>query len=499
MENYTIPIALAVLALPAVYAVLSRDKNNGKKLPPGPTGLPILGNLHQLGDFPHLRFLEWTKIYGDVFSIRMGSQLAVIINGPKPLKDLLVTNGVKHSSRFFSYVLNEIATNGDKSFATRKNDEYWRLHRRVSAMALSPKACNGYQPLIDSEAKHLVRDLIGTPAAKNPAYPFQRFSLSTIMNVSFGIGVMDTSNQFFRDAARGIELFFDVAQPARNLADYLPFLRVLPNAQIKKGYECRDLLERVFGDLLKDLKQRIANGTAVDCMIGRVVKDEEGKTIEDPDLIWLAMTVVAAGIETTATTLTWLWCVLANHPEVQQKLHEEMDRVIGRDRIPTADDQAKLPYLNAVIMETNRYRPSGYLGVPHFSTADDEYEGYFIPKGTIMITSQACINNHPSCFPPETEPHKFKPERFLDPSSPAQNWNWGAMFGAGRRACVGMHLAHREMFMAVAHVVWGTKWRLREGVMGLDDVWMTTGLTNNPAPYELLFEERFEGAKKFYQ
>ncbi|KAJ3300245.1 hypothetical protein HK104_002807 [Borealophlyctis nickersoniae] len=400
----------------------------------------------------------------------MGSQLAVIINGTKPLKDLLVTNGVKHSSRFNSYVLNEIAANGDKCFANRKNDEYWRLHRRVAAMALSPKVCNGYQPLIDSEAKHLVLDLIGTPGAKNPAHPFQRH-----------------------------RNFFDIAQPARNVADYIPFLRVLPNAQIKKGYECRDLLEKVFGDLLKDLKERIANGTAVDCMIGRVVKDEEGKTIEDLDLTWLAMTVVAAGIETTATTLTWLWCVLANHPKVQQKLHEEMHRVVGRDRIPTVEDQAKLPYLNAVIMEINRYRPAGYLGVPHFSTADDEYEGYFIPKGTIMITNQAGINNHPSCFPPETEPHKFKPERFLDPSSPAQNWNWGAIFGAGRRACVGMHLAHRELFMAVAYVVWGTKWGLPDGVKDLDDVWMTTGLTNNPAAYDLLFEERFEGAKKFFQ
>ncbi|KAJ3297021.1 hypothetical protein HK104_000938 [Borealophlyctis nickersoniae] len=492
MDSFAVALVVASLAVSS-YFLLRGDKNNGRKLPPGPRALPILGNLHQLGDFPHKLFAEWAKTYGDLTSVWFGSQLVVVINTHKAAKDVLVSHGSKHSSRFHSILTNDILTRESRGFAFRQNDDYWKLHRRVAAQALAPKAVRGYQPLIEKEAGLLVLGFIDdATGGKETMRHFQRFSLSTIMNVSFGISIADTGDKYLDRISKLMDGLFDLSNPAKSPHDFIPLLRLFPNPLNKSAEQCRDGLEEVFGQLISELKERIERGTDVDCMVGRVLKDEEGKTIGHLDLTWLAIVIVGAGIETTATTLAWLFCILAVHPEVSAKLHEEMDRVVGRDRLATPEDEASLPYLTATLWEINRFRPAHYLGVPHYSTEDDEYNGYFIPKDTIILTNIKSMSQEPTIFA-GSDPNIFNPSRYAE-GTPAADWNYGYVFGAGRRACVGLHLAQRELFMAFAYLVWATKWEPAAG--GVDTEALRAGLTNPPVRSEVVFKERFEGAAK---
>jgi cytochrome P450 len=144
---------------------------------------------------------------------------------------------------------------------------------------------------------------------------------------------------------------------------------------------------------------------------------------------------------------------MVHYPEVQKKAQAEIDEVVGRDRMPTFEDRQNLPYLRAMVREVLRWRPPGPLGVPHKSSADDWYEGYFIPKGSVVITNVWAMNRDPAVFPDFDE---FRPERFLDESAiPKDTHGQGHVtFGAGRRICVGMNVANNALFIDMASLLW---------------------------------------------
>ncbi|TFK58798.1 cytochrome P450, partial [Pluteus cervinus] len=122
---------------------------------------------------------------------------------------------------------------------------------------------------------------------------------------------------------------------------------------------------------------------------------------------WLAGIIFGAGSDSTAGTLGWFMLLMVLHPEVQAKAHEEIDRVIGRHRLPNFGDRDSLPYVNAIVKEVLRWHPVSPLGLPHRLTQDDWYNGYFLPKGTIVVSNIYGINRDPDMFP---NPDKFDPE-----------------------------------------------------------------------------------------
>ncbi|EEB99153.1 hypothetical protein MPER_01220, partial [Moniliophthora perniciosa FA553] len=162
----------------------------------------------------------------------------------------------------------------------------------------------------------------------------------------------------------------------------------------------------------------------------------------------------------TAATLGWLILALISHPDVQKKAHEELDNIVGRNRIPTMEDMEQLPYIQAIVKETMRWRPVAPIGVPHASLEDDVYDGYFIPKGSLIVPEYSV-----KAMKPESgdlwvaDANQFRPERFLNPDgthkqSPPDTKDEGQYgFGFGRRICPGRHVA-RDMLSAFVVVLW---------------------------------------------
>ena len=149
------------------------------------------------------------------------------------------------------------------------------------------------------------------------------------------------------------------------------------------------------------------------------------------------------------------------HPEIQKRAQDELDAVVGRSRAPTFADSPNLPYIQALVKESLRWRPALPLGIPHATTEDDWYEGMFIPKGTICMVNLWQCHHDPESYGPDAS--SFNPERFLDEHGrlipgPVETRDDGhSTYGFGRRACVGKHAANDLLFITMATVLWAAR------------------------------------------
>ena len=161
------------------------------------------------------------------------------------------------------------------------------------------------------------------------------------------------------------------------------------------------------------------------------------------------------------------------HPEVQVRAHAELDEVVGSARPPTFADLPSLPYIRAMVKEALRWSPSMPFGVPHASSADDWYEGMFIPKGTIILANMHVINFDPAVFGGDSA--RFNPARYLDEAgrlkAPMDGYEEGHMsFGYGRRVCPGRFAAEGTLGIDFATLLWALRFERPEGAHGELDV-----------------------------
>ena len=180
----------------------------------------------------------------------------------------------------------------------------------------------------------------------------------------------------------------------------------------------------------------------------------------------------SAGAETASVVMGWWLLAMILYPETQKCAHMELDAVVGRSRMPSFADFEHLLYVRAMVKEALRWRPVDPLGLPHRSTADDWYNGYFIPKGTVCVANVWCLNRDPEIYGPDAE--HFNPARHLDESGqiargPVDTKEEGhATYGFGRRICVGRHLANNSLFINMATILWALRIERAKGANGKD-------------------------------
>ncbi|KAJ8083008.1 hypothetical protein PM082_008869 [Marasmius tenuissimus] len=191
--------------------------------------------------------------------------------------------------------------------------------------------------------------------------------------------------------------------------------------------------------------------TIPDCLTVQCLNDFAKIGMTDLELAYALSTPFGAGIETTAVTLTVLILAMLHFPDVMTKAQQELDRVVGQQRMPEYSDEPHLPYIRAIVNETLRWRPVAVLGgTPHAVIADDSYRGWSIPKGSTIFANLYGILKDPEMFP---EPETFRPERFMETEDPRLR-NFDLPFGFGRRQCPGIHLARNSLFANTARILW---------------------------------------------
>eukprot|EP00794_Sanderia_malayensis_P012085 gene12085-13329_t len=432
-----------------------------KNYPPGPIPLPVIGNLHLLGLKPHESLVQLSKKYGPVMSLSIGPQRIVVFNSIEPAKEALLKKGEEFAGRPQDVISAEIVTHGYNDIAFSDYGPSWKMMRKVAHSSMKMFGAG----MEDLEGKVLIEieELFGRFDAKegtpfNPYHDMALGVLNIICSIIFGnrYDVNDPEFidiiQFNRDLVQGFDNSSALA--------FMPWLKFFPNkglSQLKRAVKLRDEImykkikehkETFDASNHRDLTDALWNEFLNE---GHVGPANNNIRLTEKNFEMILTDLFVAGSETTTTTLQWSVLYLSKWPEVQKKIAEERENVIG-ERQPRLVDRGKLHYFEATMHEIMRFSSLVPLGVPHKTICDTEIHGHHIPKGTQIWFNTWAYHNDERYW---KDPKSFKPERWLNEDGefvPGIRKSY-LPFGAGRRVCLGEAMAKIELFLFLSNIL----------------------------------------------
>ncbi|EMD33662.1 hypothetical protein CERSUDRAFT_87014 [Gelatoporia subvermispora B] len=382
------------------------------------------------------------------------------------------------------------------NFVTMGYSQWWRRHRRGFHQYFNAAAVPAYEPKIHASAHKLLQRLLKDPKkfANHLRYQFG----ANILDVVYGIEAAEQDDEHILIAEKAMEGLAIGFNPGAFWVDFLPILKYVPAWMPGAGFQKKAADWKISVMATKELAWAHAARDNVDASIAANIAERishlEGKELaEEMDVAKNVCGVAyAAGIDTTVSTLHSFFLAMLLYPEVQKRAQQQLADVVGPRRLPEFSDQASLPYIEAVCKESMRWQPVVPLNAPHRSMEDDEYHGYFIPKGTLVIQNTWAILHDPEQYP---DPEEFMPERFLkDGELNAAIRDPGvAAFGAGRRTCPGRHFSDLTLFMNIAcilHTFNVTPALDAEGKPMKVEPRMQTAILSHPYPFECIIRPR---------
>lgn len=330
---------------------------------------------------------------------------------------------------------------------------------------LNVSAAKSYVPYQVLENKQMLHDLLVDP--DRFLYHIRRYSNALTTTMVFGWRTPTYEDEKMKQLFEGFSAFADINQTGvAAILDSFPILRMLPDfiLPLKKTAKMLHKEEKALylSHWLK-VKEEVENGTVKPCFCEELVDVQKSEGFDDDQAAYISGTLLEAGSDTTSSTLYGFVQAMLIFPEVQQKAYDEIERVIGSDRMPTMEDEPNLPYIRACIKESLRWMPTTILGaVPHAVTEDDYYDGYLIPKNAGVMNNVWAIHMDPVRHP---DPRTFNPDRYKDDhqsladaaANPDASKRDQFTFGAGRRICPGIHVAERSLFLGMSRILWAFK------------------------------------------
>ncbi|EMD36018.1 hypothetical protein CERSUDRAFT_115946 [Gelatoporia subvermispora B] len=442
---FTITVCVALGWCAQITAVRKR------RYPPGPPSKPLIGNIMSIGvPSAWIMFTEYKGKYGDLVYFQGLGKSVLVINSLKAMTDLLEKRANIYSGRPHLVFAHELM-GLDRIFGLRDYGEIWRVERKLAHIVLSPAAVDTYDHVLEDIAIRYAYDLVKTP---EDFYAKLRLATGRILlAITYGICPEHEDDEILVLAEEANQTAQKAAIPGSYLCDTLPFLKYAPSwvkfkQEAQYGWDAlTNMMNIPFDRVKRDMEMDIAPPS----LVQKLLEDPSGNVENLEDRIkGAAGGMYIAGTDTTYSTLLVFILAMAENPEVHRRAQAEVDHVVGQDRMPSIGDIPNLPYIDAVVKEAMRWHPSLPLGAAHTVSEDDEYEGYFIPKGTAVLANVWSIAFEPN---EKYDPQKFIPERFLDPLQPVVDPSAWA-FGFGRRICPGKFLARNSIFALVTTLLW---------------------------------------------
>lgn len=470
-------LILLFLFLVPLFIILVQKlrKNEAFHLPPGPKGLPIIGNLHQFDPSkPQIYFAKLANTYGPIFTLRFGSTPVVVVQSAKTAKEVLHTQDLNFCYRPYMLATQRLSYKGlDLAFA--HSLDYFREIKKICVVhLLSSKRVESFAPIRHDEVLRMISKISTLSSASeiiNLSELLMSFASSNICRTAFGKRCDDEGSKRSRfhsllnDAQAMFTAFF--------FADYFPSIGWLDKltgqySRLEKTFKDLDVF---YGEIINDHLDPNRPTSQQEDIIDVLLHLRKQRTftfeLTIDHIKALLLDIFVAGTDTSAAMVVWAMTELIKNPTVMKKVQEEIRNSAGNKGYVTVEDLTKLEYLKAVIKETLRFRPAAPVLLVRETLKKCTIEGYDILPKTLVFVNIWTIGRDPEFW---IDPDIFKPERFLGSSIDFKGQDFEFLpFGAGRKMCPGMLLGVANFELALANLLYSFEWELPAG-MKMEDI-----------------------------
>uniref|UniRef100_A0A8C0XM62 Cytochrome P450 n=2 Tax=Castor canadensis TaxID=51338 RepID=A0A8C0XM62_CASCN len=495
-EDALLTLAMAVAIFLFLVDLMHRRQRWAARYPPGPMPLPVLGNLLHV-DFYNTpySFYKLKGRFGNVFSLQLGWRPVVVLNGLAAVREALVNRSEDTADRP-PMPVNEHLGLGPRSkgVVMAPYEASWKEQRRFSVSTLRNFGLGkkSLEQWVIEEA-----DCLCAAFTDQAGRPFRPNALlnKAVCNV---IASLIFARRFEYNDPCLVRLLDQMDDTLKEVSGFLPeVLNAVPILLRIPGLPGKVFsAQKAFMALLDELltEHRMTWDPAqpprdlTDTFLAEVekAKGNPESSFNNENLRMVVGDLFAAGMVTTSTTLAWALLLMTLHPDVQRRVQQEIDEVIGQVRRPEMGDQARMPFTNAVIHEVQRFADITPFGVPHMTSRDVEIQGFLIPKGTTLITNLSSVLKDETIW---EKPFRFHPEHFLDAQGHFVKPEAFMPFSAGRRVCLGEPLARMELFLFFTRLLQRLSFSVPAGHPRPSD-YGAFAVPVSPSPYELCVASR---------
>ena len=455
---------------------------------PGPWSLPFLGDLHYLGSRPHEGMERLRRRYGDVFRLQIGSLPIVVMSGLDTVKRALVDQAETFAGRpqLFTFQY----TSEGKTMCFNSYSSTWKIHRRLAERAL--KIVAGGKTFMDTivqrEALQLTDDFLSLGGSA--VDPMEQL-LWSVAHVKYSLCYGD-SRKAGKDFEQMIHKTLKLigSHNNGNIINFFPWSRYFMRRHFRElKNTCHSILsltQRIEKHHL-DTYESGEVRDALDALIQLGVETE--CPLEQQRVLHTVQEYIGAGLDIVYCSLAWAILYMAQYPQIQQKLYDELRSVVGDDRQPDTTDRERLPYWQAFILETLRHSSVIPFALPHSTMQDTKLNDVRIPKDTFVLVSLYSISRDPALW---TDPDVFRPERFLSADGSTVDASLAEKyipFGVGKRRCIGEQLSRNELFLFLSTLV--NRTIIKKSSEKDYDLSPEFGVIFRPKKFTICFESRY--------
>ncbi|KAH6772433.1 cytochrome P450 [Perilla frutescens var. frutescens] len=464
-------VLLLLFSLPLIAVLLYNLSFRLRyRIPPGPRPWPVVGNLYDVKPVRFRCYAEWARSYGPILSVWFGSTLNVIVSNTELAKEVLKEKDGQLADRHRSRSAVKLSRDGQDLIWADYGPHYVKVRKVCTVVLFSPKRLESLRPIREDEIAVMLESIFqDSAAASGKPVVIKKYLASmafhNITRLVFGKrfvdgqGAVDKQGQEFKAIAiNGLKLGASLA-----MAEHIPWLRWMfpldEDAFTQHGVR----MERLTRDIMHEhTLARHKTGGAKNHFFDALLTLKDEYDLSEDTIIALLWDMIAAGMDTPAISVEWAMAELVRNPRVQKKAQEELDRVIGHDRVMTELDIPNLPYLQCVVKESLRLHPPTPLMLPHRANSDVKIGGYNIPKGSNVHVNVWAVARDPVVW---KDPLEFRPERFVEEDVDIKGHDFRLLpFGAGRRVCPGAQLGLDLSTSMIGHLLHQFEWSPPSGV-----------------------------------